>query len=68
MFSPDELMRLPEDEQIIHVKNVGFIHCKKIRLNEIAPYCYDLAPNPLEGGILRPDPKIKLETHERNAR
>lgn len=68
MFSPDELMRLPEDEQIIHVKNVGFIHCKKIRQNEIAPYCYDLAPNPLEGGILRPDPKIKLETHERNAR
>lgn len=60
IFTPDELMRLPGDEQVIHVKNVGFIHCRKIRQNEIAPYCHHLAPNPLEGGILPPDPKITL--------
>lgn len=60
LFTPDELMRLPPDEQIIHVKDVGFIHCRKIRQNEIAPTCHHLAPNPLEGGVLPPAPKITL--------
>ena len=62
LFTPDELMRLPADEQIIHVKDVGFIHAKKIRQNEIAPYCFDLADNPLEGSRLEPAPKITLPT------
>jgi len=60
LFTPFELMNLPEDEQIIHVNGVGFIHARKIRQNEIAPYCFDLAPNPLEGGRLPPDPKVTL--------
>lgn len=67
MFSADELMRLPANEQIIHVKDVGFIHSLKICQNEAAPFCYDLAPNPHEGGILPPDPKIVLETGGRRA-
>ena len=60
LYTPDMLMRLPNDEQIIHVKGVGFIHCKKIKQNEIAPYCHDLADNPLEGDRLPPDPKVTL--------
>ena len=60
LFTPDELMQLPPDEQIIHIKDVGFIHAKKIRQNEIAPYCHDIADNPLEGGALAPDPKTAL--------
>lgn len=60
VFSPDQLMRLPPDEQIIHVKGVGFIHCRKVRQNQIAPYCYDLADNPLEGRRLPPDPIITI--------
>ena len=60
LYTPDMLMRLPQDEQIIHVKDVGFIHAKKIRQNEIAPFCYDLADNPLEGARLEPDPKVTL--------
>ena len=55
-------MRLPVDEQILHVADVGFIHCRKIRQNEIAPYCFDLADNPLEGGRLPPNPKVTLPT------
>ena len=66
LFTPDELMRLPGNEQIIHVKDVGWIHCRKIRQNEIAPYCFDLAPNPLEGGALPPDPKVELDPAPRN--
>lgn len=63
LFSPYELMSLPADEQIVHIADVGFIHCKKIRQNEIAPYCYDLTDNPLEGGRLSPDPKVTLRTN-----
>lgn len=62
LMTPEELMRLPSDEQIIHVKDIGFIHCKKVRQNEIAPYCNELGDNPLEGGRLPPDPKVTLPT------
>ncbi|MEM8497846.1 MAG: type IV secretory system conjugative DNA transfer family protein [Pseudomonadota bacterium] len=61
-YTPDMLMSLPPDEQILHVKDVGFIHAKKIRQNEVAPYCFDLSDNPLEGARLNPDPKITLKT------
>ncbi len=60
VFSSDQLMRLPPDEQIVHWKGVGFIHCRKVRQNQIAPYCYDLADNPLEGRRLPPDPIITI--------
>ncbi|MCV2890132.1 type IV secretory system conjugative DNA transfer family protein [Ruegeria sp. XHP0148] len=60
LFIADELMRLPADEQIIHVKDVGFIHARKIRQIEIAPYCFELGDNPLEGARLEPDPKVEL--------
>ena len=62
LFTPDELMRLPPDQQIIHVKDVGFIHALKVRQNQIAPTCFDLADNPLEGSRLEPDPIITLPT------
>ena len=60
LYTPDMLMRLPPDEQILHVKDVGFIHAKKIRQNEIAPSCYALTDNPLEGKALPPAPKVTL--------
>jgi len=60
LFTPDELMQMPNDEQIIHIAGLGFIHCRKIRQNNIAPTCFDLAPNPLEGGVLPPDPIVTL--------
>ncbi|MBN9039336.1 MAG: type IV secretory system conjugative DNA transfer family protein [Rhizobiales bacterium] len=62
MFSADELMRLPPNEQIIHIAGLGWIHCLKNRQNQNAPYCYDLTDNRIEGGRLPPDPKILLPT------
>ena len=48
LFSAEALMRLPLDEQIIHVKDIGFIHCRKLGQNQIAPFCHGkLADNPL---------------------
>lgn len=67
VFTPYELMSLPADEQIIHVADVGFIHCRKIRQNQIAPYCFELAPNPLEGGMLPPKPVVDLGKIRRRA-
>jgi type IV secretion system protein VirD4 len=64
LLSADELMRLPADEQILHVSDVGFVHCKKIRQNQIAPHCFDLGDNPLEGGRLPPDPVVTLPPPE----
>ena len=66
-FTADELMRLPPDEQILHIAGVGFIHCRKIRQNQIAPYCYDLGDNPLEGRRLTPEPKVNLAAKKRRA-
>ena len=62
LLTPDELMRLPADEQIIHVKDVGFIHCKKVRQDQLAPTCFDLADNSLEGGRFEPNPLLTLPT------
>lgn len=59
-MSASELMAMPADEQLIHVKGVGFLRAKKLRQNQIAPFCHDLAPNPLEGGVLPPEPTLKL--------
>lgn len=69
LFTAEELMRLPDDEQIIHVAGVGWYHCKKVRQNQIMPYAAELGSNPLEGAPLPPDPMITLETPaERAAR
>ena len=62
VFTAGELMSLPVDEQIIHIAGLGFIHCRKISQNQIAPTCFDLGDNPLEGGRLEPDPKVTLPT------
>ena len=62
LFSADELMRLPPDEQILHVAGVGWVHAKKVRQNQIMPYAAELGDNPLEGAAMPPDPKITLTT------
>jgi type IV secretion system protein VirD4 len=64
IFTADELMRLPPDEQILHVAGVGWIHAKKARQNQIMPYAAELGDNPLEGAAMVPNPKITLLTPE----
>lgn len=60
LFTPDDLMNLSPAQQILHVIGVGFIHCLKIRQNEIGDSAHYLSDNPLEGGRLVPDIKIEL--------
>lgn len=59
LFTPDDLMNLPATEQIIFISGIGFIHCLKVRQNEISGAEY-LGENKLEGGRLEPDIKIIL--------
>ena len=59
-FTPDDLMNLRPDEQILQVAGVGFIHCLKIRQNEIGDSAYYLSVNELEGGRLEPDIKVTI--------
>jgi len=60
LLTANELMSLPDDEQVIYIAGVGWIHCKKIRQNNLAPTCHDLGINPLEGGRLKPHPLVAL--------
>ena len=61
LVTAEQLMRLPPDEQIIHVKDLGFIHCRKLGQHQIAPFCHGgLAPNPLEGSQRPADPRVRL--------
>lgn len=60
IMTADELMRLPPDEQIIHIAGFGFIRCKKIRQNQCGPYSHYLGDNPREGAAMKPDPKVWL--------
>lgn len=62
VLTPAELMAMPPDQQLIHIKGVGFFVARTISQQNIAPYCKLFADNPLEGGRLKPDPKITLVT------
>lgn len=63
-MSPGELMSLPPDKIVWWAKGVGHRVDDRIRQNEMAPFCNQLAPNPIEGGVLPTNPKITLKLPE----
>ena len=50
LLTPDQVRRLPEDEQIIFVRNLPPIRALKVGYQEVAPWRSDVKPNPLHGG------------------
>jgi type IV secretion system protein VirD4 len=60
VMSPAELMAMPSNEAVTHIKGFGFIHHLKVGMQNIDPYCHRIGANELEGGILEPDPMITL--------
>ena len=59
-------MRMKPYEQLIHVKNVGWILCHKVGQHQVAPFCHgELADNPLEGPQLPADPKVTIDIRKR---
>ena len=59
-LTANKLMAMPANEQLIHMKGIGFIHALKISQQNIDPYCNLIGENPNEGGKLAPDPIISL--------
>lgn len=62
LYPIDRLLNLPRGLQISHVDGVGWVLSQKIRQNEIGPSCFFLDVNPQEGGRLKPDVKVMLNT------
>ena len=63
VFTATELMNLDPAYQVIHMKGYGWLVCRKLRQNNIAPTCFDLGQSPLENNqVLPPDPKVTLPT------
>jgi len=50
LMAPDEVRRLPDDEQIIFLKNLPPIRALKAGYQEISPWRKVVAANPLHGG------------------
>ncbi len=50
LMRADELRQLPEDEQIIFIKNLKPVRALKAGYHEVEPWRSEVAPNPLHGG------------------
>lgn len=64
IMTPAELMALPREIALAHIKGIGFFLFETLSQQNIAPYCHLIGENTLEGGILPPDPKVTLVTPE----
>lgn len=62
VLSPSRLMAMPANEQLIHIKGLGFIIALKVGQQNIAPYCNLVSENKLERGRLPADAWITLTT------
>ena len=61
LMTPDEIMSMPRDEQIILVNGLRPIRARKLTYARYDPICHQLGENPVEGGKLAPDPKVILK-------
>ena len=61
-FPANELMSMGPNDVVGHIKDVGWFRGKPLRQNQLAPFCHQLADNPVEGGRLPPDPVVWVPT------
>ena len=61
LATADEILTMPQDEQIILINGLRPVKAKKLAYNQLSPICEWVAPNPLEGEPLPPDPKVFLK-------
>lgn len=59
-MTPAELMAMPKEQCLVHIKGIGFLVLNTVSQENIAPYCHLIGENRLEGGLLPADPKIRL--------
>lgn len=66
-MTPAELMAMPHNLILNHVKGLGFFFTERLSQANLAPFCDLYADNPLEGARFPSDPKITLATPEGSA-
>ncbi len=67
LLMPDELLRLPKDEQIILIKDLPPIKCKRLPYHYVPEWHAMIDDNPLEGGKLPLDAKVSIFYQEARA-
>lgn len=60
-MTPDEILSMAKDEQIILVNGLRPIHARKLSYARYDPICHQVDDNPVEGSKIRPDPKVFLK-------
>ncbi|MHC0054152.1 type IV secretory system conjugative DNA transfer family protein [Actibacterium sp. D379-3] len=50
LLTPDQIRRLPDDEQILFIKNLSPAKALKAGYHEVSPWRMEVANNPLHGG------------------
>lgn len=60
VMAAHQLLALPKTHQVVFLRGYGWMVCKKLFQNQIAPSCYWLEKNPFECSILPADPVIEL--------
>lgn len=63
-MTPAELMAMPKEQCLVHIKGIGFMVLNTVSQETIAPFCDLISDNPLEGGRLKPDPKLRFKLPE----
>lgn len=61
LMTPDEILSMAKDEQIILVNGLRPIHARKLSYARYDPICHQVDDNPVEGSKLKPDPKVFLK-------
>jgi type IV secretion system protein VirD4 len=52
LFTPQDVLQLPKDEQIVLIQGMKPFKCKKLPYNHVDTWWYLLDNNPIEGGKL----------------
>jgi len=67
LMTPDEILSMPRDMQIILFNGLRPILARKLSYAHYDPMCHIVDDNPVEGGKLKPDPKVFLNYPKSNA-
>lgn len=67
LLTPDQIRRLPDDEQILFIKNLPPVRALKVGYHEVAPWRSEVENNPLHGGA-RYLGKVKMRLSSGRAR
>ncbi len=60
IMTPEELINLDPAYQVIYIRGYGWLVCRKLYQNQVAPTCHWVEPSPFHADILAPDPKVEL--------